>query len=110
LNGSDSIPEKVAGPNDNLFSILVDPSRMQAHTFLQEGPPQLPFQPDLPLLPDPRIPSFGRIIPHRHIDYAKHMDKIEPVFQFLEAPGHLSYGTSEKIASDTGIEANTLRD
>jgi hypothetical protein len=38
------------------------------------------------------------------------MDQIEPVFQFLEAPVRLSYGVIEKIASDTGIEAGTLRD
>jgi hypothetical protein len=38
------------------------------------------------------------------------MDQTEPVFQFLEAPGRLSCRDIEKIASDTGIEANTIRD
>jgi hypothetical protein len=38
----------------------------------------------LPAVPDPRIPSFGGIVPRPHIDYAKYMDKIEPIFQFLD--------------------------
>jgi hypothetical protein len=83
---------------------------MQAHLFLRGAPRQLPFPPDLPILPDRRIPSFSRITPHRHIDYAKYMDQIEPVFQFLKPSGRLPYGAIDKIASDTGIEANTLRD
>jgi hypothetical protein len=49
-------------------------------------------------------------MPRPHIDYAKYMDKIEPIFKFLETPGRLPYGAIDTIATETGIEAGTLRD
>jgi transposase-like protein len=38
------------------------------------------------------------------------MDQIEPTMSFLESPDRLPYGAIERIAEETAIEANTLRD